>query len=499
MSAFRNLDPRRSWPLAVVVIVLAFAAGMLARGGGGDDSRAVDNGQSTEAVAPTRWTCSMHPQIILPSNDQKCPICFMDLIPLMDDQGEGLAPGDLRLSKSAAALAEIATAPVQRRSVDHVLRMVGKVAADETRTGTITARVAGRLDELHVDATGENVARGEPLAEIYSPRLYAAQTELRAAAAAVEHARAQGVRDEAAEATLAAAIEKMRLLGLERAQIDSILAGGPIQKHITVNAEAAGVVVERHAARGDYVKVGQVLYAIADLRQVWAVLAATERDLAWLREGQGVSFTARALPGQRFKGTILFIDSVLDERSRTVEVRVAVDNGAGLLKPGMLVAAEVAAGLGTANAKEPLVIPATAPLLTGTRAVVYVRKPGGGDPVFSGREVELGARAGDWYVVISGLEEGEDVVVNGAFKIDSALQIQARPSMMNPHGDHVQPVAAEPLAASECLRAGLVGVAHRHQERRAQHQQRHQRQQHDQHREAAAIASKRALHPSTVP
>ena len=162
--------------LVVAIVVAAFAGGFLVRGGGGSAPAGGGQAQGEDSV-PTRWTCSMHPQIILPSNDQKCPICFMDLIPLEENTSAGLAPGDLALTETAAALANVTTDRVERRFVTRAVRLVGKVAADETRTRTINARVGGRLDKLYVDTTGQEVTAGMKLAEIYSPELYTAQAE----------------------------------------------------------------------------------------------------------------------------------------------------------------------------------------------------------------------------------------------------------------------------------------------------------------------------------
>jgi len=430
----------RPWLMAILLLA-AFGLGFFLRGSGGGNSGHdhTDAGQEV-AEEPTRWTCSMHPQIILPSNDQKCPICAMDLIPVESGGGEGLGPRDLKLSETAAALAEITTAPVRREFVTRDIRLVGKVSSDETRTRTITARVAGRLDRLYVDATGQTVTRGMKLAEIYSPELYSAQAELQTAAKAARAAGNSGARAQSAKANLKSATERLRLWGMTDQQIRDITDGEGISENLTIRSPVTGVVVGRQATQGDYVKTGSILYTIADLDRVWVVLEAFESDLALLRSGQPVEFSARAYPGRAFGGEILFIEPVLDERTRTVQVRVEVENIEGLLKPGMLVSGLVAVTVDAqgnpvvdpATAEPPLVIPASAPLLTGRRAVVYVRAPGEGDPVFTGREVVLGPRAGDDYLVFSGLSEGELVVTRGNFKIDSALQIQAAPSMMNP-------------------------------------------------------------------
>ena len=415
--------------LFAVALVAAFALGFMLRGSdGGNGGESHDHAAAgTVDTEPSVWTCSMHPQIQLPEFGQ-CPICFMDLIPLETETIEGLGPRDLVLSENAAALAEIRTAPVERRFAAREVSLVGKVTADETRRRVITARVPGRIDRLHVDFTGRVVRRGEKLADIYSPELYRARAELLAAQAAA------GRGEPGAEANLRSVRERLRLWDLDPDQVAT--AGG---EQITITAPVAGTVVRKDAIEGVYVTTGEPLFAIADLGQVWVELAAYERDLMWLAAGQTVSFTVTALPGETFSGTIVFVDPVLDDRTRTVRVRLEADNPDGRLRPGMLARGRVLAELdvdgqpraGRDEAEPPLVVPATAPLLTGERAVVYLRIPGD-QPHFSGREVVLGPRAGDWYVVRDGLEEGEQVVVHGAFKLDSALQIQAHPSMMLP-------------------------------------------------------------------
>jgi Cu(I)/Ag(I) efflux system membrane fusion protein len=194
-------------------------------------------------------------------------------------------------------------------------------------------------------------------------------------------------------------------------------------------------VVEKGVTEGSYVSTGQMLFTIADLSVVWVELSAYESDLPWLSEGQPVEFATTAFPGRTFTGTLSFVEPVVNPVTRTVTVRAEVANGDGALKPDMFVRATARSAHHAHDGTAPLVIPATAPLLTGKRAVVYVELSGTDAPAFEGREVVLGPRAGDYYVVISGLHEGERVVSEGAFKIDSALQIRAKPSMMSPDAD----------------------------------------------------------------
>ena len=380
------------------------------------------------------WTCSMHPQIRQPKPGQ-CPLCGMDLIPVTDSSGDKAAgPTELRLSEKARKLAEIQTTAVERRPVTAEVRMVGKVDYDETRLSYITAWVPGRLDRLYVNYTGVRVEKGDRMVDLYSPELLAAQEELIQAIDTVRELEASEVTvikrtaDEMVDATR----EKLRLWGLTPEQVSGIEKRGTASDHITVHAPTGGVVVQMDAMEGEYVKTGARIYTIADLSKVWIQLDAYESDLRRVHSGQEVEFSAEAYPGETFTGKVAFIDPILNPRTRTARVRVNLENPGGRLKPEMFVRAVVQAELDPETAEEdPLVIPASAPLITGKRAVVYLEKEPG---LYEGREVVLGSRAGDFYVVEDGLQEGERVVSHGNFKIDSAIQILARPSMMNPEG-----------------------------------------------------------------
>jgi len=441
-------------------------------------------------IQQQKWTCSMDPQIIR-ERFGKCPICGMDLIPLMVHSADTEAiSGQLTVSPEAAKLMEIETSVVERKFVAAEVRMVGKVDFDETRLKHITAWVSGRIDRLFVDFTGIRVIKGDHMVEFYSPQLISAQAEYIQAVKAVD-----GIKEESSElikrttkATVEAAKGKLRLLGLSDEQIEDVKKSGIASDHITINAPVGGIVIEKHVSEGMYVDTGTRIYTIADLSQVWVELDAYESDLEWVRYGQEVEFTTVAYPGQVFTGKISFISPTLDPRTRTVKLRINVPNQDEMLKPEMFVHAvvrsKVALGglvmdpdmagkwicpmhpsvvkdtasqcdicgmnlvttesLGYVKAtlpeQAPLVIPATAPLITGKRAVVYVRLADPNKPTFEGREVTLGPRAGDYYIVEQGLAEGDVVVTKGNFKIDSALQIEAKPSMMNPQGQPDMPI-----------------------------------------------------------
>ncbi|MHC4158726.1 MAG: efflux RND transporter periplasmic adaptor subunit [Planctomycetota bacterium] len=442
------------------------------------------SGEQT-AEAATVWTCSMHPEVRLPKPGL-CPKCRMKLIPLRKGvSGEMSGMREFTTSEYAKALMDIETATVERKFVTSIIRMVGKVEYDETRVQYITAWVPGRLDRLYVDYTGVPVKKGDHMVYLYSPELLSAQEELIQAAKAVQNIEASSseLMREVTVGTLEAAREKLRLWGLTAKQISEIEKRGTASDHITIFAPASGIVIHKNAQEGMYVKTGTRIYTVVDLTHVWVKLDAYESDLIWVRYGQEVEFTTVSFPGQVFTGTISFIDPVLNPVTRTVKIRVDVPNADGKLKPEMFVKAVVKAQVATGGkvmdpklagkwicpmhpsvvkeepgkcdicemplaqteslgyvsaspdiSERPLVIPVSAALVTGTRAIVYVEKPGKDKPTYEGREVVLGPRAGNYYIVRSGLNEGDMVVTKGNFKIDSALQIQAKPSMMTPEG-----------------------------------------------------------------
>jgi len=480
MNAVLKKNGTKRLVRAAAVVIAATALFLLGRisGGGGSgrmtESAAVAHGHAADET--TAWTCSMHPQIKLP-RPGKCPICFMDLIPLAPDRAgdNGQDAPVLVLSNPARKRAGIATVPAVRRGISSDVKLAGKVAVDETRTAAISSRVHGRIDRLYINSTGVPVRTGDHLAELYSPELLSVQQELLSAASTVnslESSASRLVQSNARE-SLGAAREKMRLLGFGDADIEELTIRKSVSDHMTIRSTQGGVVIEKMVVEGAYVEAGMPLFHIADLSRVWIRLDAYESDLTFLRLGQKVEFSVEAFPGEPFRGTVSLIDPVVDPMTRTVKVRVEAPNADLRLKPEMFVRASVKVpvsaagnvlgrslrcpmhpeivrnGPGTCDAcgmplepaesmgyvtsggtgVDPLVIPATAPLFTGERSVVYVETgEDSAGAAYEGRQIVLvGPRVGDYYVVRSGLMEGEKVVVNGAFRIDSELQIRARP------------------------------------------------------------------------
>ncbi|QDS89011.1 Cation efflux system protein CusB precursor [Rosistilla ulvae] len=478
MMEFFKRHRGKLWIAQAVAFVLlgVFVASWFAGGAKVSTTSATSNSGEKQSK-PSIWTCAMHPQIRR-DGPGSCPVCGMDLVPV-GESADGVRT--VSISPAIKSLMNLQVSPVRRQYVTADVRMVGKVAYDETRLAHITAWVPGRLERMFVDFTGVEVKKGDHMVQIYSEALYTAQEEL---LAVTKRDRPLSTSRFIEPLDLAeSAREKLRLLGLTAEQIQTIEERGTSSETVTIYSPVGGVVVSKNKQEGDRVQTGDRIYTVADLKVLWVQMDAYESDLAWLRYGQDVEFTTEAYPGELFRGRIAFIDPVLNEDTRTVKVRVNVPNDDGRLKPEMFVRAivqsDIAAGGRVLNASlagkwispmhpeiikdqpgdcdicgmplvraeslgyvtaeptsaaKPLIVPVKAVLLTGTRAIVYVQIPDADKPTYEGREIVIGPRAGDFYLVKSGLEEGDLVVTNGNFKLDSALQISAKPSMMTPQG-----------------------------------------------------------------
>lgn len=408
-------------------IALAFVLGAVLSSGGAPDPHADHGAQATV------WTCSMHPQIRA-SEPGACPLCGMDLIPATS--AETSASTDrVVLTERARALAQLRTTPVRRQGdASAEVRLLGRVEPDETTRKNVTTWIGGRIDRLHVNTTGERVGAGQIIATLYSPEVYAAHQDLLTAKAQVDRLTAgSDATRKAAEGAYRAARERLTLLGVPDADLTRLEEADRPAPSVPIRSPFAGTVIERVATEGAYVQTGAPLYRIADLGRLWVQLDAYETDLPRLSVGQEVSLSVEGL-GEPLLGTVTFIDPTLDAQRRTARVRVAVPNPDGRLRPGMFAEAVVSSAAPPGD-DAPLVIPASAPLFTGKRSLVYVEVAEEDQLAYEPRTVRLGPRLGDVYPVVAGLSEGERVVSRGAFAIDADLQIRGGPSMMTTPDD----------------------------------------------------------------
>jgi Cu(I)/Ag(I) efflux system membrane fusion protein len=418
--------------------------------------------------------------------NSRCPVCGMKREPVDMGSSEVAGEAEIALSERARRLAELATEPVARRNLTKRIRTVGKVTYDETRLKMVSAWTSGRIDRLFADFTGMVVGRGDHLVEIYSPELISAQEELLQAIRSLE-----AVGQDAPESSrrlsrelVASARRKLELLGVTAAQIDKLTRTAEVASHLVVYTPLDGTIVRKWVMEGKYVTTGDPLYQIADLTRVWLLLDLYEADLPWIAPFQGVRVTARSLPGETFRGEIAFVDPVVDATTRTIKVRVNVENPDRRLKPEMYVTAEIDVAIGAGGrpatppppgslacpmhpwetADTPSIcpicemdmvpveslpeyrqaqtamavpaVPAEAVMRTGERSLVYIETAPG---VYRGVEIETGPAAHDehgrhFYPILNGLDEGQHVVTRGNFVIDSQMQLAGKPSLFNARG-----------------------------------------------------------------
>ena len=390
----------------------------------GETSNHSNHPTSNSAVeANQMWTCSMHPQIMQPEAGD-CPICGMDLIPT-EAGADGLAPDQFKLTENAMALANIQTTVVEASTTrSNTLKLSGKIAENENANAVQVSYFSGRIERLNISFTGEKVSKGQLLATIYSPELYAAQQELITAASLKE----------SQPALYKAVRNKLKLWKLTEKQINQIETTGKVKENFPVYATVSGTVTEKLVEQGDYIKQGQPLLKITNLNTVWANFDVYENQIDLFKKGQEVTITTNAYANKKFKGKVDFIDPILNNKTRTVTFRVVLNNKNNVFKPGMFVSAKID-GVKNNNT-ETLTIPASAILWTGERSVVYL-KTNPDQPVFEMREVTLGNQIGNTYEILEGLFTGNEIVTNGTFTIDAAAQLQGKKSMMNKDGGKV--------------------------------------------------------------
>ncbi|UAB84725.1 efflux RND transporter periplasmic adaptor subunit [Zunongwangia sp. SCSIO 43204] len=379
----------------------------------GSENKAEETHAEHDAAEDTMWTCSMHPQIMQPEPGD-CPICGMELIPA--DQSDATIAG-FTMTENAMKLANIQTSIVGTSNADKSINLSGTLEANEELNAVQSSYFAGRIEQLFINTTGEQVKIGQILATIYSPELVAAQQELLTALKLKESQPKlyQAVRN------------KLKNWKLTDSQINAIEESGKVKENSPVFASNSGTVTKKMVNEGDYVNRGEALYKVANLTKVWAVFDAYEQQLSNLKEGQKLQISVNAFADESFSGTIDFIDPILDNSARTTEVRVVLDNRDGKLKPGMFVQAEVEL---EATEASQISIPKSAVMWTGERSVVYL-KTDPNTPQFEMKEVKLGSEIGDSYQILEGLAEGDEVVTNGTFTVDAAAQLQGKKSMMS--------------------------------------------------------------------
>ncbi|MBD3675672.1 MAG: efflux RND transporter periplasmic adaptor subunit [Planctomycetaceae bacterium] len=410
----------------------------------------------------------------------RCPVCAMELVPA--SAGGGGDERSVVVDPASRRVANIQTVAVQRVAMTRTIRAVGEIQYDESSLKTISAYSDGRFDKLYVDYTGAVVEAGDRLASFYSPELYSAQVEYVEAAKAVKRQTSQNLASvaEANRRMLENVRQRLIELGMSETQVKHLATTGVPQSRLDIIAPMSGTVIEKVAVEGEYAKEGQAIFRLANLSRVWLVLKLFPEDAASIRYGQRVKARVKSLSGRVFIGRVAFVDPEVDQKSRTVEVRVVVENEDGQLRIGDYAKAEIEVPLSSSNGSDlvydpelankwisprhphiisdkpgecPLcdtslvpasdfgftdqlhqrasatVIPRNALLMAAGQSVVYVETDPGR---FEIRRVQTGSSSGENVVIVKGLAEGELVATNGNFLLDSQMQLAGNPSLIDP-------------------------------------------------------------------
>jgi len=380
-------------------------------------------GKDTHAAKAALYHCPMHPTY---TSDRpgECPICGMSLEPITESENAAES-GDVHgltgvtIDFERQQLIGVRTAVVSRRALSGALDLVGFVTPDEARVKRVQIRASGWVQKLEVNTTGEVVRAGQPLLTIYSPELYQSEREYlieRSTPTDTSHVHGHGSSEASTART------RLTLLGIPDEEIARLEREGTAAVHLTLRAPVDGTVLERGVSEGQYVGADTPLYTVADLSRLWVIADLYEMDFRRLRTGDRVEFVADALPGRTFAGRVDFIYPTVSDETRTLKVRVVVDNADGALRPGMYGRVEV-----QGSGPKTLTLPTESVIRTGTSDYVFVARHGGR---FEPRLVRLGVEDGDRVQVLGGVAEGDTVVSSASFLIDSESRLRAAISGM---------------------------------------------------------------------
>lgn len=359
----------------------------------------------------SEWTCSMHPQI-RQDEPGDCPICGMDLIPASSMEDD-IDPDAVKMSKTARKLAGVETLVVGSKSEASNLSFSGRLEPNQNKTQAVSTNFKARIERLYINEEGEFIKQGEVIAELYAPEIQVLKDELQLA------------KRQQNELLLNSIERKIKNYQLSVNDIESIESG-----RLMLKSPITGVVADLQVKQGDNLKADQKLMSIADLSVLWAVFDVYENDLNNINIGDELRIKSPNF--QDLSGEVTFISPILNEASRTAKARIVLNNSNLTLKPGVFFTAELITS--TSQKSESLIVPKSAVLWTGKRSVVYQQLENENGVYFKMLEVEMGDSSSDGIEVLSGLQDGDVIVTQGVFSIDSEAQLANKPSMMNPDG-----------------------------------------------------------------
>lgn len=301
----------------------------------------------------------------------------------------------------------IKIAKVTSRPVENTIRTVGTLTADQTKEAHVHTKINGWIEQISADYIGKPVKKSQPLFDLYSPDLVATQEEYLSAR------KQGGAGGEIAKA----ALDRLKLWGVPQKELERLRKEGRAKRAVTFDSPVDGVVINKTAIRGMYVTPEMELYHIADLSRIWIVVTLYEYDVASIAAGDAAVVQLPYDPSKTFNAKISYVYPEIDLETRTAKARIELDNSAGNLKPGMFANVELKKDLGNA-----VVVPDDAVIDTGVRRIVFVKTS---EARFEPREIKVGARVGDMFVVLAGLKSDEEIVTSAHFLIDAESKLQA--------------------------------------------------------------------------
>jgi Cu(I)/Ag(I) efflux system membrane fusion protein len=372
----------------------------------------------------------------------------MDYIAVYEGEDEptpgaqAASPNQVRISTEKIQKLGVRTEAAALRLLGKTVRAAGRIEADERRVFAVTAKFEGYVERLHVNATGQPVAKGQTLFEAYSPELVSAQREYAIAMQGLAAMKDAGAQAQAGMRQLAdSSLARLRNWDLSPAQVAALMQSGQPQRTISFPSPVSGIVSEKKALQGMRFMPGDLLYQVTDLSTVWVIADLSEQDIGLVRSGAKARVTTTAYPNQAFEGRITYVYPTLKAETRSIPVRVEMANPGGKLKPAMFAQVEVSVG----SPSPVLTVPDSAVIDTGTRRLVLVQVQEGR---FEPREVDIGSRGENYVEILKGVRDGEQVVVAANFLIDAESNLKAVVGGLGGHAGHGSPANAAEAAAS---------------------------------------------------
>lgn len=376
----------------------------------------------------TLYTCPMHPQIISDHPGQ-CPICGMDLILKTDSDATSVNKDNksdsvkadvmgVRFSPSEQVLANVQTVKVMNKVFSGEKTFNGFVKINDKNFSHLSSPVSGRIEKMYAEFEGQYIRKGESMFDIYSPELVSSQKEYLLALDNYHRVSEgnQTFATEQAGSLLKSSKERLSHWEFTKSQFEEIERTKQPVNTITIHARYSGYITKKYVNVGHWAMAGEDIYDVADMSTVWVIANVYESDVRFIKQGQGVEIISASFPDKLMSARVNYINPVFNPDSRTLEVRIDVNNPENFLKPGMYVKIKI-----NTYAGENLAVPKNSVLRTGEKNYVYVEKEKG---VYVPRNVEIGYEQDGYYAVTSGLKEGETVVSSGGFLIDSETQIE---------------------------------------------------------------------------